>query len=158
MGLLLTPRQGLAELVASSAKFRTITGAANAAAALEFAHYPFPEPTDVRPWALIDNGEGTQVEEQVRFSVNGSLVLTLEVPEDYYSAQTGDKAKWIAFAGDVDTIIEQIMTNSNAAKGDGTNYWNLIAVELLQQPYRTLEQNGDVEEVYFSVMLLCRWV
>jgi len=158
VGRIVNSYQGLAGLVASSAKFRTITGAANATAALDYIHYPYPLSSDARPWAILDGGTGTEWEEQIRFSAGGSLMLTIEVPESYYSGYSTDKTKWLAFAGDVDDIIDQIETNSNAAKGDGTNYWNLTAVSQAESPYLVLEQSTDPAAPYFTCAFLCRWV
>ena len=158
MGYIVASRQGLAGLVASSAKFRTLVGAGSEAAALPFIHYPYPEEADNRPWAIIDNGEGTDAQDQIRLSANGSLALTIEIPITAYSAASGDQAKWLAFATDMDTIYDQLIANSNKAKGDGTNYWNLTAIEQLQQPYVPLEQNTDPNDLYCSIVWLCRWV
>jgi hypothetical protein len=158
VGRIVNSYQGLGGLVASSAKFRTIVGAANATAALAFIHYPYPLSSDARPWALIDGGTGTEWEEQIRLSAGGSLMLTIEVPESYYSTPTTDKTKWLAFAGDVDDIMDQISTNSNTSKGDGTNYWNLTAISQAESPYLVQEQAGDPASQYFTCAILCRWV
>ena len=167
MGRIVNSYQGLGGLVASSAKFRTIVGAANATAALDDIHYPYPNVTydddgnptgDVRPWAIIDGGTGTEWEEQIRLSAGGSLMLTIEVPESYYSGYSTDKAKWLAFAGDVDDIMDQMETNSNTSKGDGSNYWNLTAISQAESPYLVLEQAGDPAGQYFTCAILCRWV
>lgn len=158
MGRIVNSYQGLGGLVASSAKFRTIVGAANATAALDDIHYPYPNDSDVRPWAIIDGGTGTEWEEQIRMSAGGSLMLTIEVPESYYSGYSTDKTKWLAFAGDVDDIMDQMETNSNTSKGDGSNYWNLTAISQAESPYLVLEQAGDPAAQYFTCAILCRWV
>lgn len=158
MGRIVNSYDGLAGLVASSSTFRTITGAANATAALSFIHYPYPNSSDSRPWAIIDGGTGTEWEEQIRMSAGGSLMLTIEVPESYYSGYSTDKTKWLAFAGDVDDIMDQMETNSNTSKGDGSNYWNLTAISQAESPYLVLEQAGDPAAQYFTCAILCRWV
>jgi hypothetical protein len=158
MGWIVSSHQGLAGLVASSAKFRTITGAASESAALDYVHFPYPLDADTRPWALIDSGEGTDFDEEIRLSASGSLAVTIEVPESYYSAATDDKELWLAFAQDVDTIYEQMVANSNKAKGDGTNYWNLTATSPMQMPYIVRPESGDPSEPYLTCSFLCRWV
>lgn len=158
MGLLLSPYEGLEDLVASSAKFRTITGAATATAAEDYIHYPHPEDDSVRPWALIDNGAGTEWEDTVRFSAGGSLMLTIEIPKSTYSVPTTHKGKFAAFMADVDTIIEQMVANSNAAKGDGSNYWNLTSVTQAEGATPVDEEAGELDSPYYTCAFLCRWV
>jgi hypothetical protein len=158
VGRIVNSYQGLGGLVASSAKFRTIVGAATATIALDDIHYPYPSDSDTRPWAIIDGGTGTEWEEQIRMSAGGSLMLTIEVPESYYSGYSTDKTKWLAFAGDVDDIMDQMETNSNTSKGDGSNYWNLTAISQAESPYLVLEQAGDPAGQYFTCAILCRWV
>jgi hypothetical protein len=58
----------------------------------------------------------------------------------------------------VDTIYEQMVANSNKAKGDGTNYWNLTAISPMQMPYIVRPESGDPSEPYLTCSFLCRWV
>jgi len=163
MGWIVNSHQGLAGLLASSAKFRTIVGAASESAALDYIHFPYPllgtaeAPLDDRPWGIIDDGEGTEFEEEVRRSASGSLVMTVEVPASYYSSATDDKQLWLAFAQDCDTIYDEMVENSNKANGS-ENYWNLAGMSKLGRPEIVPKQNGDPAEPYCSWSILCRWV
>lgn len=158
MGILLGPYEGLEELVASSAKFRTITGAANATAALDKIHYPYPEDDSERPWALIDNGAGTEWEDVIRFSAGGALMLTIEVPKSSYTTPTTHKGKFKSFMSDADTVIAQMAANSNVQKGDGSNYWNLTSVSKAEGPGPVDPEDGEVDAPYYTCSFLCRWV
>lgn len=87
-GALANTMQKLEDLVANSSTFQTAVGAATAAAAKEFIHYPFYLVDKVdfrRPFSVIERpeGQGLIYDGDVRLNKNnksGSLVLALYKP------------------------------------------------------------------------------
>lgn len=147
---------GLAALVAASATFRTVVGAASAAAALASIHYPELDlrgaNPDTRPWALIRPGpdyyRGRMMESR------GSLLLSCEFPVDSdYQASEADA--FLEFTNNLGQIIEDMLTLANTSAGS-THYLNVVSIEYDAPPGRC--DKDDFPEVdFYGCRLLVTW-
>lgn len=147
----LASHQGLESLVASSATFQTLVGAANATAAKTSIHFGGTDGEPSRPCALI-SVDGGNVEETTAFSASGSLLLSLEVPATQYSTGTRE-ARFIAFLTDIDSILSDMNTNGR----NGTVNWRMVGFESVVPPHLKSDFEGDPEEPYYTASFLIRW-
>lgn len=148
----LNSHQGLESLVASSAKFRTLVGAANADAAKGFVFYGGTEDSSVMPWALI-TCRGCKVLEEVSYSAQGELVLSFDVPASAYAAQSTNKAKLTAFLTDIDTILTEMRTNS---RNRSVN-WNMKSVEGVVSPRLMAPRDSAPETPFYTASFRIGW-
>lgn len=147
----LASHQGLESLVASSATFQTLVGAANATAAKSYIHFGGTDGEPSRPCALI-SVDGGNVEETTAFSASGSLLLSLEVPATQYSTGTRE-ARFVAFLTDIDAILSEMNTNGR----NGTVNWRMVGFESVTPPHLKSDFEGDPEEPYYTASFLIRW-
>ncbi len=147
----LPSHQGLEDLVASSAKFRTLTGAASASAAEAFIFYGGVDDAPEEPRALI-SGEGASWEEVTAFSVEGSLILSIEVPATKYPTGT-TKEKFAHFLTDIDTIISEMNTNGR----DGTVNWRMTKVVPMVGPRLLSDQETVGDKPFYVASYMVSW-
>lgn len=147
-----------AELLAASARFRTVVGAANEAAALAFIHYPeanwdaTPKPT--RPMAIISRVPGDQFTLQNDGSRSGTLTLAFEfgISADWLDEANSDskQVKYLAEAGltyenNVGKILTEMLEKSNAVKPGGGNYVRAVDVTMDFEPCLSrFEESGEL--------------
>lgn len=156
-GLWGTPVMALARLLASSATFRAVCAAANAADAIE-RHIWWLEVEDdeedaaplgeerlvnARPRAIIDWADSWQT---VRagsgtWTDSGGLVLSFEfVPPKEYSGQLKEEALW--FLNKVGSILDEMRTNSGGADASGNPYLNAHSFATLVTPGRCVRSEN----------------
>ena len=147
----LASHQGLEGLVASSAKFQTLTGTANATAAKARVYFGGAPSNAVRPLAYI-TVEGGNVEHVTHGSQSGSLVLSIEVPASTYTDSTSEE-DLSDFMSDIDTILSQMEANSEAR----TVNWNMVGLSSVVPPHLVAEQQDDPDAPYYAASFLIRW-
>lgn len=145
--------RGLESLVASSAKFRTLTGAANAEAAKAFIHIGgVPEDeSKTMPWALVFP---ETFDEQVCYSQSGALTLSIEIPQTAYVSQTTRETKYVAFLTDLDTILDEMRTNSR----NRSVLWNMKSVVSSVSPYLAEDGEAEADAPFYTASFLIGWV
>lgn len=145
---------GLEDLVASSAKFRSLTGAANATAAEDYIFYGGAPAGTQRPFALI-TVDGGDVRDVIATSAAGSLVLSLEVPKSEYAELSTAKTKFAAFLADIDTMLGEMRDNSRTRAVS----WNISEVESLVPPHLKEDfETDEPDDPYYAASFLIRWV
>lgn len=138
-GVLWTPFEKAAELLAASDEFQTMTGAANAAAALAKIVYPnfVVARGDTLPLAVLWKDAGHTRTRRTHFGdQEGSLLLTLYdlIPEEI---QGDEQADYTAWTQRVDAILSEMDELSRTAiPGSPTNdwYWAMSAFEEVDPP------------------------
>ena len=103
-GLLSLPMKRLQDLICASSTFRTAVAAANAAAAAAHVFWDEAFPENVRPWAIIAEGDRTST----RTSTTGwddesQIVMCFEFPETFTGA-TQDNEGPIIFRNTIGAI------------------------------------------------------
>lgn len=133
-----TPFGKAAELLAATAEFRTMVGAANATAALNNIVYPYFEvPEGQIPIAVLWKMSGVTRTVRKRIGLaTGTLALTLYdlIPEAHRGNPAADYQAW---AQRVATILRQMLElAATSIPGHPTNdwYWNLDEFEELDPP------------------------
>lgn len=173
-GLLSIPLDAAERLIASSATFQTMTGAANETDALAFVHIaeasdeilPDGLPAHPRPRAIVWYGDN-MVREKIGvgdFAGKGSMLIAFEaVRSSTYAVAEDDtpveeKAKdddaLREFTNNLGAVVKEMENNSGGS--DGTNgYLNNTGTSVLAAPQETL---GNSEEEYFYLLLSMEFV
>ena len=172
-GPLSLPFLGLAELLATSARFQEITDAADETEALDFIHYPtleIIEDTFEVPLAIITTELDLEMQLWKRGSPSGKLssgqlLLELLFPAD--ATQANDNDRFLKYINDVGVILRQMLDKANTIKPNPSDgyYWNLIQIDQLIAPakcdpkllHATLPDSEDPVDVYASGWFV-RWV
>lgn len=149
-GQVAKPLYKLAELVASSATFRTEVGAASAAAALAYIFYPeaddTSDSTEIRPRCIIGPGQsrsasktGTGLWEKA-----GELWLCFEFLVT--SGATGKAEELLQFANKTGAIMAEMEANAgNFPDASAESYLDMIGWEEAEGPGRCdPRENNDV--------------
>jgi hypothetical protein len=138
-GVLWTPFGKAAELLAASAEFQAMTGAANATAALAKVVYPsfYTPGADSIPLAVLWKHSGhTRTRRTWDGTQEGSLLLTLfdAIPEANLGEEKTDYAEWTQRVDDIFTEMQSLART--AIPGSPTNDWyfDLKAFEELDPP------------------------
>lgn len=159
------PISGLADLVAASATFQTIVGAANAAVAAGSVYWPEASDvdssgdlTDARPRAVISPNEDFGVR---RISVgqhreaSGSLLLTFEFLPANAAATL--QTNYETFTNNVGDIIDDMFDLGNTDKPTGnTTYMNITDATIVVGPQWFFDSDYDPQD-HFGVVLQMRW-
>lgn len=137
---------GLAYLLASTAQFQSITGAANAAAALAFVHVDAddtPDSPDDRPRAIVEFERQYSREDAAikTFDSVGALLLSLEFAP---SAADSPWDELLEFCERVDTIKSQMQTLAGTGTGPfaGETHFNARRISLVAGPTAFTEVRG----------------
>lgn len=165
-----------AEILAASARFRTVVGAANAAAALSFIHYPCvnwerdrddatPPPT--RPLAIISRVFGDQFRIDNHGAREGTLTFAFEFPVGSQFLASGEADSTILadaqgaelqYVSNVGMILLDLLNLSNAVIAGGGNYVRIVDIEMSVPP--TLcepETSNDGGELFFTSAWIVRF-
>lgn len=143
--------QGLEDLVASSAKFQSLTGAANATAAEAFVFYGGVDDAPTEPRALI-SGEGGNWEDVIGFSAEGSLSLSIEVPATKYPTGTA-KEKFVLFLTDIDAIVSEMQTASQSRDV----LWAFKSITPVVAPRLLADQETEADAPFYVATYLVSW-
>lgn len=159
---------GLRYLVAASATFQTITGAASTAAALSYVHFDADDTSDsteTRPRAIIDLSqyEASRIA-LATFGHTGGVYLTFEFsPSSSYSANRDDAL--IEHLDRIGRIRREMQVLQGAGAGStpftGETYVSIGRMQLIVLPHRVDLVPGDASEtvkaIYQSTYLV-EWV
>jgi len=166
----------VAWIVASSATFRTITGAANATAALAFVYYPYADDqlvdidemalrgddagtaiTDTRPRCIVNPGEDWRYERagMQHWRGQGNCFVSFEfLPTDLKATRA---TQILEYMDNVGEILEEIMVNSgNSYDSAQPSHLNVIGIELIQGPSEVKEE--DDRELFYGTTFAMEWV
>jgi hypothetical protein len=119
------PFLGAAKLLAASSTFQTTVGAANAAAALNFIHWPrilTPNSLLPIPCALIGFDESCSFHLRTISKATGSLVLALLFAKT--TTYTRPEDILFEYTNQVGLILREMQALANTSGPDG-HYWNL---------------------------------
>lgn len=150
------PVENLRTLIASSASFRTLVGAADAAAAKAHIYCPSIPAESVlsaRPFAMIDQGSAWQVNRisEIASRYSGSLFMLLEADVNTTTYPTDEAAaKWFyKLAGD---IINEMLALAGA---DGQ--LNVTDVTVRDGPSRISKVDQQEMGDFFQVVFELTW-
>lgn len=160
-GPLSLPMAKLADLLAASETFRAAVGAADAAAALAFVHYPSVSLTGEgavsRPFAVISDDDIAEWNYSTRGNA-GQLVLTFELPTpEEYASNAAEAELW--FRNVLGGILADMLELAGTYDGSGVCYWAMVAAEKLVTPAAAnLEHEPEGTAPYYGASFLISWV
>lgn len=147
-GPLSLPFQFAAFLLASSATFRALAGAADATEALESICFPFRDvETDGYqiPGAIICHPDGAiQFRERMgREAGKLCLILSAAIPEEFVGDPQNDYLDWLNKCG---AILNEMLNNAGTPTGSGNFYWRMTGYTLIAAGWgEQSEQSRDEE-------------
>lgn len=172
-GILAKPFELLANLVASSATFQSLTGTASEAAALAKVHFPFADDEATSgtehapaPRAIIEPGDDYETN-QVGigdWAARGTLILSLELrlptTESATTIYTDAKNELLWFLNKVGAILAEMQANKYT---NPATYLNAIGFRLLAGPTKDPSEfrgtnEGDPGQRYYGVIYEVTWV
>ena len=160
-GQVAKPLYKLAELVASSATFRTEVGAASAAAALAFIHYPYADDTSdstaTKPRCIIGLGQSRDsIKEGTELWVKtGELWLAFEFLVT--SGASGDAEELLQFANKTGAILAEMEANAGNFPDTSTeSYLDMIGWVEVDGPAKCDSQHEN-DAVYYAHAFTVRY-
>lgn len=165
-GPLSTPFALMSELIAGSATFRTLVGAASEAAALAYIDYPY---RDVEadgyliPGAYLFDDDSF---EQFKIRKDGSqagqlgLVICAAVSEDYATDRKNDLKEWRNTLG---AILEEMLAKSGTVAAGGGWYgrltkWTKASIGWARKSDADLDADPTAEDTYRTGLFVLDWV
>ena len=177
-GLVSIPLDALRRLIASSATFRTVTGAADATAAIEFIHVinASDEVTETDDCTIVDprsraiiihlseertnSGQGEWLGEGtigIAFEFLRSDIYKPTKDDDLASAKDKDDDAMTEFTNNLGAIKSEMETNSGGS--DGTNgYLNMVGMALDDGPWPPFIDGANDDSDVFAATYVARWI
>ena len=156
-GPLSLPVENLRILLSNSPDFRTLVGAADAAGALGYIHYPYRDATDyARPLALLEGCEAWNARleahgAQGTYLHDGEIALTLERDVDSaYQAKGEERDAYLAFTNVVGAIVADLEANA-------VPYLDVRTVRFADRPRRVTREDQAQGRDYYRAVLIVEW-
>lgn len=152
----------LAHLVAGSARFQTVVGAADATEALAFTEWPWTdESSDTWPRAIItQNADWRMTQSGTKnWSVQGSLFLVFQFSVPTSAGATTEKDQYHWFMNQIGQIVAEMKVLEGTAEPfPGETHLAIDFISVADGPYKDEESETEVPDPASSSLLPRWWI
>lgn len=153
-GPLSLPFARCAELVASSATFQTLVGAADASEALELAEYPYLDIESdgfTPPRVLICDSDDLPQSKNRLTEQSGELCLQFFLPVD--PDLTDPRDQLLDLRNTLGAILDEMLANARNPNGLGGTYFGMIGWRKEQTPCLAAPERLGIEFLFASFIV-----